>query len=81
MVKGEGSGGSETVASLSFVFCLSLCLAFRSAAFAAVKAQAVPRTKSSRALPNQITTPPASTIEPSNSAGDLQYLGWLFSSI
>ena len=35
----------------------------------------VPRTKSSAALPNQITTPPASTIEPSNSAGELQYLG------
>ena len=41
----------------------------------------VPRTKSSRALSNQITTPSASTIEPSNSAGELQYLGWLFSSI
>jgi len=41
----------------------------------------VPRTKSSRALLNQITTPPASIIEPSNSAGELQYLGWLFSSI
>jgi len=32
---GEESGGSETVASLSFVFYLSLCLASRSAAFAA----------------------------------------------
>jgi len=32
---GEGSGGSETVASLSFVFYLSLCLASRSAASAA----------------------------------------------
>ena len=41
----------------------------------------VPRTKSSAALPNQITTPPASTIKPSNQAGELQHLGCLFSSI
>jgi len=39
------------------------------------------RTKSSRALFNQITISPASIIEPSNSAEELQYLGWLFSSI
>ena len=39
--KNEESGDSETVVSLFFFFCLSLCLASRSAAFAAVKARAL----------------------------------------
>ena len=39
--KSEESDDSEAVASLFFFFCLSLCLAFRSAAFAAVKARAL----------------------------------------
>jgi len=41
--KGERGnfGGSEATASLFFFFCLSLCLASRSAASAAVKARAL----------------------------------------
>jgi len=35
----------------------------------------VPRIKSRSRAPQPIHPPPASTIEPSNSAGELQYLG------
>ena len=38
---GGGSDGSKATASLSFFFCLFLCLASRSAASAAVKARAL----------------------------------------
>jgi len=38
---GRESDGSEATVSLFFFFCLFLCLAFRSAAFAAVKARAL----------------------------------------
>ena len=41
----------------------------------------VPRAKSSAALPQQTTPHLHSNIKPSNQAGELQHLGYLFSSI